>query len=670
MGLSRRQFLGGAALISAAALQPRWLAAAAPEPGRSDLVARTQAARERYARVAAFINRANPVLRGNTIAAADEAMRGQLLLPGSPTLSSVGTPPAWLTPQHGDEEFLWSLHRMMHWKTLLQARALTGDDRYAGRVMEEWTDWMRQTTQPPLRDAAGRINGTIGTNAGPPAWRALETGIRMFDSWPVVWEQLAGTPHLDAGRLERMLRSVAQHGDELSLISPRLWPEADHNHYFMEMLGLLSLSVYFPELPRSDSWREQAIRELQRCVAKQFTRDGGHVEACPSYHNVCVVLLTRFLDLSRRAQGVLPTKVQALTLAAAEQTVHSVRPTGDIVPWGDSTKNNQVEAALWVYRASGDPDPLQRLAGLMGRARVEIDCAPHLWDIDEPDRLFALLSANARPAPRLRHDRDNDQVMVRSSWGREAASVFFSCHSPLVAGSGHQHIDLGGFDFTALGRALVVDPGVFTYRESEDRRLFKSSAYHSVLTIDEREPFDYVNRWRYTAQKEGRVTAVATRPGLTRVESFHRNYEPAICWRTIGLVGADMLVVVDRVESLAPTSTVQIYFHLDSPSVSWNAEDGWGVADHPEVKLAVYSSGGLQGEILPGRISEMFDVSRPSTRLKFSDAGGATERVFATVLIAFRAGESRPLISGLELLRDSKTCRFLRNGTAIEVKYA
>ena len=119
--------------------------------------------------------------------------------------------------------------------------------------------------------------------------------------------------------------------------------------------------------PRKDSSATPcARRELQRCVAKQFTADGGHIEACPTYHNVCVVLLARFLDLAAAAGQDLPSSVRRLAAATGEQTLHSVRPTGVIVPWGDSTRSNHIEAALWLYRTTGDASVLQHFAALAG----------------------------------------------------------------------------------------------------------------------------------------------------------------------------------------------------------------------------------------------------------------------------------------------------------------
>lgn len=666
--LSRRQFVERAAIAAGAVLCPSGIRASnssrAPAELAAGLSERTSRARRRIATVARFLDEAYPQLRRETIAAADEALRGELLLPGHHGLSFVGDPPDWLTPRYGDEEYLWSLNRMAHWKSLLRAHALTGEERYAAKVVDELDDWIARAGAPRFLHHDGTPNPQAVSNAGPPPWRSLEIGIRMFDTWPVVIEHLAGTAHLPPARLARAAESVAQHAEALSLLTPLLWPDADHNHYFMEMLGLLSIGVIYPELSGATSWTNQATRELQRCVRHQFTTDGGHVEGCPSYHNLCVVFLVRFLSLAAAAHRKLPADIHQIATASIEQTLHSTRPTGTVVPWGDSTQpENFVEAAVWFYKVSNDVSVLQHLAALTGLEKLQSLCAPFLWEIDEPADLFARMAAPPTPRARVRFDRGNDQVMARSAWQRDAVSVFFACHSPLWPGSGHQHVDLGGFDFTAYGKPLVVDPGPFTYRESEDRRTFKSAAWHSVLTVDEREPFDYVNRWRYTPQKEGRISALHVEPGIVRIDSFHHNYEPVLCRRTLALLDDRLLVVLDMIENLPATSAVQIYFHVDSLTLAWDATQRTATThDTASPGLVIAASAGLACDLLPGRISEKFDTARPSTRLRFSDTGGDAHRVYAHVLAPFRSGERVPSIEKIAIAGDASHCTFVCEG--------
>ena len=624
---------------------------------------RTAPARDRLRRVARFINAGLPELRRSILEMAETTLRGRILMPGSSELSFVGDPPDWFTPRYGDNEYLAKLNRQLHWKPLLQAYALTGDARFAAKVVHELDDWLHRTQPLPFFTPDGRPNARGFLEFEVPPWGSLELAFRLYDTWPLLIEQLAGTEHLPPDRLMAMAQSMAHQAGYLSLLSPLLWPAADHNHYFMEMLGLLTTTVMFPELPPAARWRDQAVAELLRCVQCQFTADGGHVEGCPGYHNHCVELLARFVGLAREADRPLPDWVTAVASGAARYALHSTRPTGTVVPWGDSFANNgQVDAVLWSHLITGEVEVLRQLAAAIGLERVRANCARGLWCVDDPAALFAQLNVQPVPALLAHHDRGNDQVMLRSSWRRDALSVFFACHSPLHPGSAHQHIDLGGFDFCAYGRVLVADPGPFTYRECDDRRIFKSAAYHSVLTIDERDHFEYLSRWRYGPQQEGRVTAVREEPGCLRIDSFHRSYAPAVCHRTAALIAGRWLAVIDRVGPVAPSSTVQIYFHLDSTDVQREADSGVVQGRYPAVRLAIHMSPRLGCELLPGRVSEQFDVMRPSTRVKFSDNGGGTMRAYLTVLTPWREGEPRPVIEQLTASAETGECSFVGDG--------
>ena len=361
---------------------------------------RVRPARERIQRVSRFINAELPEVRHSILATAESTLRGRILMPGSSEPTFVGDPPDWFTPRYGDHEYLAKLNRQLHWKPLLQAYALTGDARFAAKVVQELDDWLNRTQPLPFFTPDGRPNARGFLEFEVPPWGSLELAFRLYDTWPLLIEQLAGTEHLPPDRLMAMAQSMAHQAGYLSLLSPLLWPAADHNHYFMEMLGLLTTTVMFPELPPAARWRDQAVAELLRCVQCQFTADGGHVEGCPGYHNHCVELLARFVGLAREADRPLPDWVTAVASGAARYALHSTRPTGTVVPWGDSFANNgQVDAVLWSHLITGEVEVLRQLAAAIGLERVRANCARGLWCVDDPAALFAQL--NVQPVPAL-----------------------------------------------------------------------------------------------------------------------------------------------------------------------------------------------------------------------------------------------------------------------------
>jgi hypothetical protein len=137
----------------------------------------------------------------------------------------------------------------------------------------------------------------------------------------------------------------------------------------------------------------------------------------------------------------------------------------------------------------------------------------------------------------------------------------------------------------------------------------------------------------------------------------------------LALLDDRVLVVVDSVTGLTPASTVQIHFHLDSLQVTWDAANRRALTRDEDVQLALYSSGGMQGELLPGRISDASDVARPSTRLRLFDQGGMPDRIHATVLVPTRAGMEFAPVRDLTITPATHTCAFTQAGRSYHVRF-
>jgi len=590
-------------------------------------------------RQAEFLNQHAPAVAADLIRRADAAMAGMLILPGTRNQPGfVGDPPRWNHNPTDDAEYIFGLNRMYHWTWLLRAERLTGDRRYGARVILELDDWIRTCPCPPVDTDPARSRRDF---YGHDAWRSLEAGIRMFDTWPVVLEHLHGderfTPELQA----RFQASVREHARVLAVICPIFWPRADHNHYLMENLGLLSAVTMFPDFPESAAWRTHAIRELARCAAVQLSDDGGQIEGCPSYHNGCIYW---FCYALRLAGADMPAAVRERTRRGMEYTLHSFRPSGTTVPFGDSdATDTATHAAIWWYLAAGDPAPLRTILGLLGPDRARAAIAGHAWTVADPAALLRLTETSAATTlSTVGHQRDLQQVQLRTSWDRDALSVFFACRSPVGHGGGHAHIDPCSFDFTAFGRPLLVDPGRFTYRGDDDRRVFKSALWHNTVTVDDKEPYAYLNCWNYGIQREGRITGVWERPGIMAAAAMQRNFAPAVHRRLVAIIDGAWLLVIDAFSGLWEGATVQIYFHFDCPDAVWYKDQQLMTGRCTDVDLDLAVSRTLTGWHWHARVSEVFDDSHPSMRFRLEDTAGGAERVFAAVAVPRRAGTTAP----------------------------
>jgi hypothetical protein len=325
------------------------------------------------------------------------------------------------------------------------------------------------------------------------------------------------------------------------------------------------------------------------------------------------------------------------------------------VPWGDSDADlRAVTAAFHAGLAFGQWEPLQRLTALAGRDAARDECLKSVWRIPRLPVFLQEFAQSSSPPPTplsvVKWHRALGQVTMRTDWTKDALSLFFACHTP-TSDSAHAHIDPLGFDFTALGRPLVVDPGRYCYRQDDDRRTFKTAAYHNTLTIDRADPYPYLASGRSGRPKEGDIRWVQDRAGLLAAEAVHHNYEPAIHRRMVAIVDDAFLLVFDHVREISPERTVQLYYHLDSPEVTWDPNRRVATTANPDVNVAIYTSPNVRGTLLEGRVSDFLDVSRPSTRLCLEDAAppSGTTRLYAAVIVPYRAPAPAATVADLRV---------------------
>jgi len=634
--------------------------------------ARMSGARQREHRApattAALIRERLPTLAAQTIAEADRALAGMLVLPGTGARPYfVGDPPDWFANPVNDNEYLWILNRHGHWRNLLAAYSLTGERRYGAKVVQEVRDWIATVPRPPIEWDPEVARPTF---RGISPWRLLETGIRMFESWPLILEHLVDSDLMTPELLAQYVTSLYEHGESLAEVSPVLFPDANHNMHIMQNFGLLTIATNLPELKMTEAWKAQAIRELERSARVQITDGGGQIEGCPHYHNVCLHYLSRAQLILNGSGERLSDEYADLVRRGLEYSVYAFRPFGTGVPWGDSDADlRAVTAAFHAGLAFGEWAPLQRLTALAGRDAARDECLKSVWRIPNLPiflREFEHSSSPpAAPLPVLTWHRALGQVTLRTDWTRNALSLFFACHTP-TSDSGHAHIDPMGFDFTALGRPLVVDPGRYCYRQDDDRRTFKTAAYHNTLMIDGADPYPYLASGRSGRPKVGDVVWVQDDAGLLAAEAYHRNYEPAIHRRAVALVDGAFLLVLDHVRDIDPERTLQIYYHVDSPDVAWDPDRRAAVTANLDVNVAIFASPDVRGTLLEGRVSDFLDVARPSTRLCLEDAAppSGTTRFYAAVIVPFRATEAVPSLSDFALAHDGERirCCFALNG--------
>ncbi|MBT9779876.1 hypothetical protein GPL15_25730 [Clostridium sp. MCC353] len=582
---------------------------------------------------AEIISRELPEIITSVLKEAGDAMNGLVLLPGNGQKSQIGNPPGWHENPYHNNEYVFQISRMNHWLPMLYAYSVTGDEIYSKKIIDELTDWISNCPRPPIFDEDGSPRTGYINSPAAKEWRLLECGIRPYRTWCPVLEGLCDSPHFTAEVFESALYSLYEHCETVYRLSPLAWPKADHNHYLMENLGLLAVSCMFPELKDSEIWKNHAIKELCRCMEQQVDIQGAQIEGCPSYHNGCLFWFAMVLVYSRKYGFQLPESYRERFERMAVHSIYATRPNGTNVPWGDTSTltGTLPKAAVCSYLGTGDRSFLSLCLNYYRYEDLLKEAEEQLWRMDDVGGFITALK-ESRPKlpglPLLYYNENLKHVYFRTGWKRDDLSVMFACRSPIQ--NNHAHIDPCGFDFTAFGIPMAVDPGKYTYQDGPDRKNFKSMGWHNTLTINHQDAWEYISSWKYGRQKEGRITGCRTEGGLLWAAASHANYEPAIHTRALALVHGDFLMVIDVVEHLKPEDTVQIQFHIDRPHLCLKGQTATAHWDG-DISLSVTSNGGSPA-LIPARISDRNDIYRDSTILQYQKSRPEETEVFLSVL--------------------------------------
>lgn len=527
---------------------------------------------------------------------------------------------------------------MNYWQDLLEGYSLTKDEKYGRKVLDELKSWVET-----VNISEEMIDYPLSYYSECHPLRALELGIRSYKTWPLVLEHLAATEIFTEEVLEQYITAVYWQMKILRKVSPQLWPNADHNHYLMECLGILTTALYFPELKEAEEWQAFAIDGIEKCSIAQLTEDGGQIEGCPSYHNGCMFWFGLAVVLAKRFYFQFSDAYMERFRNNLDYSIYSLRPTGKCVPVGDSHANNlAIMGGVYGYFALDDMTWLGLATNLIDAEAIMQEATKHVWRALDVQQFVESLHE-------LQHqqyvcdkqttfwNRTLHQAIIRSGWDAKALSFLFTCRSPIQ--NAHAHIDLMSFDFTALGKDMVCDPGIFCYRDDEDRKQFKSSSYHSSLLIDERDHFEYISSFQFGPQKVGEIYNVEHRGFYQLASAYHMNYEPIVHHRHIALVDNEFIIVVDRVTGLVQHN-VQRYFHLDFTDALVN--EGHVIATSDIANLALFNSERAEVSLLPGRLSDVNDIARPSTRVRY-EGNYSGVKTFVTVLIPYVA--EQPIVA-------------------------
>lgn len=604
------------------------------------------------------------------IARAEEAMNGMLVLNGTgPKPVFVGIPPRWEENPCGVGGYTWTMSRLRYMVTLCKAYLLTGERRYLDKVETDLNNWFDTVPAPPVpHDYESACYYHAVHN-----WRMLELGYRMVYTFPILLTVLQ-THGKDRNLIKRIYSSIAEHAERISAGSHLLWPGRDHNHYTQEINGLLSAASMLPDDPRTPGWIEQAIDGLEHACASQITNDGAQTEGSAEYHSAVAIDFCYSIYFAQKCGKTFSPAFVSRVKNALDFAIHTVSPDGNMLPFGDSDVflYTPYDAAMLSYLVFGET---KHLATLRQVADPEFfvqqlsDRFP--WGISGISDLLDWLNSPLKPEdckllPLVTYQSQMNQYIVRSGWSRDASCLYFSSDSPMHPGSNHAHMDQLGIIFGAYGKMLLQDPGRYTYKDCEDRHLFKSSQVHNVPTVNGEDAFPYLGTFTYGPQKDGAITAVMDSDRIKGAYGYHQNYDPVTITRTAALIDGEILLIADTFQNIKGKN-MKVFFHLNSTCV--HTEGSAFVTEDPDVNIRIQSSLSAQEietEILDGRLSDVFYHDYPSMRAVYSRTAAEDTETLIFAAIPFTQEHQNSLQN---LSYNDNSISFTYNGNPYHITY-
>ena len=589
----------------------------------------------------------NAEFKKTILDAAEMYMQNLYILPGTGGKPFfVGNPPKWSEKPVEDEEYLYSLNRLYDLPYLCKAYLMTGERKYADKAVANVMSWIHDCKRPSL-DMDDK--SLVSTFQGLTPWRLLECGVRAFESWSDFYIYLLHSEAMTPEAHADYVCSLYEHAEVISRISPLAWPDAAHNHYLHEMLGLLIVACRFSELDRAAEWREQAAREMFRTVRSQIDSDGAQIEACANYHDICLDMIAKGLAVCCEYSVEVPEDIGILINRAYEHSVWTVTPVGYITSVGDSYMLPKYIPRLLdgYYKREGNVGPYAAILPLIDRT----SCAAI------PDSEF---EAASKISPMLegglRNCRGIGQIIGRTGWTRDDAFFLLNCKSPVF--NGHAQQDPMSFSLVMGGEDVVTDPSYLTYNDDEYRRKYKSIKYHSSLTFDEREPYEYISRWEFTEQKRGSTEKAYSSEGFLGADASHDNYAPAEHRRLCALIEKDTFIVCDDVYN-PDGAEINIRFHMGTPDYVLTE----GGATNGKVNLILPSG---EKTITDEYKSLFTDIELPTRLVRVKTASNRERDVYLSI-ITTRSDVHSPSVTKTD---DVVTVTLERNGKTEKIEWS
>ena len=433
-----------------------------------------------------------------------------------------------------DVKTVWDLSRCHFLLWMSEAYQLTGDEKYARKVVDLINDWIDKN--PYCRS----INWTC----------AMEVAIRAIN-WMYSVRCIQKSNVVDEVFLRRLVNSLFKHGCFIYNNLEKS-PRYNANHYATNLVGLLWLGSLFGKTEDGERWFRYAMSSCFDEMRMQILPSGVHFERSVSYHRLtCEVFLYSLLAIQKKEPSYkIPRDIKYRIRSMVEFIICYTKANGLAPLLGDNDNGRLLPLIPGDFR--NHLDVLQTYKTVFGEL-IQIETKSKIF----PDAGFAIL-------------RNKNYFLMLTNTG---VSRYSDIYKGAMKIGTHTHQDALSFELSVGKSDFVIDAGTACYTASKTiRDEYRSTSKHNTLSIDgksqyELGPRDYFSIiGKYT---EPESISYSLKDNVEIVSS-------SFTWHQFGLnlvkhernisLDNDIICVEDIVTS-ADTHYYRWYFYLD-PDVS------------------------------------------------------------------------------------------------------
>lgn len=445
----------------------------------------------------------------------------------------------------GDPKVTWELNRHQHLVTLAKAYRLTGDERFAVEIDEQWRSWRDANPYP------------AGIN-----WvSSLEVSFRC-QSWLWTYFILSGSA-AEQGRFYNEVfdaLAVSAHHIERYLSTY----SSPNTHLLGEGVGLFFIGALCPQLKSARRWKSVGWSIVQREAQRQIRDDGMHFEQSTYYHVYALDFLLHAMILAERNGMIVPDELERTVSNMLDGLCRLCQSGPPKI--GDEDGGRVFDGRR--NRAEDLADPLAAGAILFRRADFKSLAGSlreeTLWLLGQEGAGVWDDLSSIRPVSESYALRESGLYFMGGADAAQDVVIEAGPRHMLLAG--HWHADALSLCMRVNGKAVLIDPGTGAYTGAgAARSVFRGTSAHNTLQIDGADQASADGPFSWAALPNVEVATWITGEHFDLFSGKHDGYqrmEPgAIHRRLVFSLHSELVFVLDALTGEGEHRVDQ-YWHL------------------------------------------------------------------------------------------------------------